>query len=666
MKIGMKVVVAALVLSGSVWGTSVAEQTGDTGDKVTMGEVVVTASREEEPTAKVPANVTVIDAGEIERSTAQNVPELLAEAGAFVSDTGGYKRSYAVDIRGFGETAAVNTLVLVDGRRINQADLSGTDWTLISLDRIERVEVVPGSRGTILYGDNATGGVINIITKEGTGLESRAAAHYGSYETYKGAAGIGGALDMWSFDVGASYLDSDGYRDNSQTEAKDIGATLRIDPSEVVSFNLSGGYHKDETGLPGALLQSELDAGAEPTDTVNPDDYADTEDYYAKGGVELYFLTDDAFRLDGSYRKRSVEQYASFAGGYFTGDTDIETFSISPRFTFQETFGEVSNRLIMGADFARDEEDINNFSSFTGSSSYNLERESIGYFVHDELGVTRNLSLSGGYRYDKADFSFSSGHQDDQDYDEESFTVGINYTFGIAKAYASYGTSFRFPVLDEIFNFIDNSAATNLEPQKSKNIEAGAVIGLLEGMTLAVNMFRIETDEEIFYNPVGGPFGFGANENLDGETTRQGVEVKWAYRYKGWITGATYTHMKTEVDGGVYDNGAIPNVPENRVAANLGYAFDIGLFLGANGVYMGSRYLISDFNNSASKQEDYTVVNAKIKYDWNWLTFFVDINNIFDEEYSSYGGLNYLGEPGYYPSPEFNVLAGITARYGIK
>ena len=665
MKIGVKVVLAALVLGGSVWGTAVAEQTVEAAEKATMGEVVVTASREEEPSAKVPANVTVIDAEEIERSNAQNVPELLAAAGVFVSDAGGYKRSYTVDIRGFGETAAVNTLVLVDGRKINQADLSGTDWTLIPLDRIDRIEVVPGSRGTILYGDNATGGVINIVTKDGAGLESRVSAQYGSYETFKGAAGVSGAQGIWSFDVGASYLDSDGYRDNSQTEAKDIGATIRVDPSEAVSFNLSGGFHKDETGLPGALLQSDLDAGAEPTDTVNPDDYADTEDYYAKGGVELFFLTNDAFRLDTSYRKRSVEQYASFTGGYFTGDTAIETIAVSPRFTFQETFGEVSNRLIFGADFSRNEEDINNFSSFSGSSNYNLERESVGYFVHDELGITRNLSLSGGYRYDKADFTFSSGSDDDQDYDEESFTVGINYTVGIAKAYASYGTSFRFPVLDEIFNFLDNSAATTLKPQNSKNIEAGTVIGLLDGMTMAFNMFRIETEDEIFYNPAGGPFGFGANENLDGETTRQGFEVKWAYHYKGWITGANYTHMKTEIDGGVYDNSAIPNVPENRVSANLGYAFDMGLFCGVNGIYMGSRYLISDFTNSAVKQDDYTVVNAKIKYDWRWLSLFLDINNIFDEEYSSYGGLNFLGEPGYYPSPEFNVLVGVTARYGF-
>ncbi|WP_054034419.1 TonB-dependent receptor [Desulfatitalea tepidiphila] len=660
----MKVVAAALILTGGAWGSVQAEQTESQETKVAMEEVVVTASREAEPTAKVPAHVTVIDAETIARSNAKNVPEVLSSAGLHVSDIGGNQRAYIVDLRGFGEVAQQNLLVMVDGRRINQADLSGTDWTLIPLDRIERIEVLPGSRGTILYGDNATGGVINIITKTGTGLEGRVAAQYGSYETYKGSAGFSGAKDIWSFDMSATYLDSDGYRDNSQTEAKDVGATLRIDPSESVSIDLSGGYHKDETGLPGALLQTDIDAGAEPTDTVHPDDFADTEDYYAKSGLELFFLTNDAFRLDLSYRKRSVDQYASFFGGYFNGDTRIETIAVSPRFTFQEDFGEVSNRLIMGGDFSWFEEDIDNFSSFTGASSYELKRENIGYFVQDDLDVTRHLTLSGGYRYERADYSFSSGSQDDKKFDEESWTVGINYAFGIAKAYASYGTSFRYPVLDEIFNFIDNSAATGLKPQKSNNIEVGAMFGLIDGMTFAVNIFRLETEDEIFYNPAGGPFGFGANENLDGDTVRQGIEVRWDYAYKGWLAGAAYTHMKTEIDGGAYDSSAIPNVPENRISANLGYAFDMGLFLGVDGIYTGSRYLISDFNNAFSKQDDYTVVNAKIKYDWRWLGFFVNFNNIFDEDYASYGGLNWANIPGYYPSPEFNVLAGVTARFG--
>jgi iron complex outermembrane receptor protein len=659
-------VIAGIVLLGVQWCCTVwaEEPVPGSNEPPVMGEVVVTASREKEAVAKVPAHVTVIDAEEIQRSNAQNVPQALAAAGLHVSDVTGNQRTYNVDLRGFGESAPFNLLVLVDGRRINQADLSGTDWALIPLERIERIEVLPGTRGSVLYGDNATGGVVNIITKEGQGLEGRVAAAYGSYDTAKAAAGVGGTTGIVSYDLTATYMDSDGYRDNSATRAKDAGATVKLDPSEIVSFNFSGGYHEDDTHLPGAILQSQFDAGADREDTFYPNDYANTEDYYGKAGVELFFLTNDAFRLDLGYRNRDVLQYASFTEGWFTGDTTIETYSAAPRLTFQESFGDVSNRVIFGADFGRTTEDITNTSNFFGaltSGSFDFEKDNTGYYVHDDFGVTRQLTLSGGYRFDKADFSFSPGEPNETDYDEEASTFGINYTIGDAKIYASYGKSFRYPLMDELFNFFTSRVNAELRPQTARNWEVGTAYNMTSHLQVDINLFNIRTEDEIFYNPTTF-----ANENLDGDTQRDGFEVRLNYRRSGWTAGAGYTYTRAEIDGGQYNNSQIPNVPKHKTTANLGYAFDMGLFLGLDATYTGSRYLISDFNNVSVKQEEYALVNAKIEYNWRWLTFFTNLNNIFDKEYASYGGLNFLSEPGYYPSPEFNVLAGVTARFGGK
>ncbi len=137
--------------------------------KVTLGEVVVTASGQEERVARVPANVSVVTAEDIVNSTATNVAEILStRSGIHVSDISGNKRNYSVDLRGFGESTSQYILLMVDGRRVNLDDLSGADWNTIPLDRIARIEIIRGSRGTVLYGDNATAGVINIITKEGS------------------------------------------------------------------------------------------------------------------------------------------------------------------------------------------------------------------------------------------------------------------------------------------------------------------------------------------------------------------------------------------------------------------------------------------------------------------------------------------------------------------
>ena len=144
-------------------------------EDVRLEEIVVTATRYEEKIPDVPAHVTIITDEDIKNSPAQDIPDLLStEAGIHVYDIGGNRRNLAVDLRGFGETALLNTLVLIDGRRINEADLSGVDWFQIPVDRVKRIEIIRGGRGSVLYGDNATGGVINIITKEGDALRGGA------------------------------------------------------------------------------------------------------------------------------------------------------------------------------------------------------------------------------------------------------------------------------------------------------------------------------------------------------------------------------------------------------------------------------------------------------------------------------------------------------------
>lgn len=660
---GIGVMMVLAVLSGGWFDGVRAEQAIDKPPQTVMSEVVVTASREKEQTLRVPADVIVIDRKDIERSNAQNVPQLLEGAGLHVSDITGNNHAFTVDLRGFGETAPANLLVLVDGRRINAPDLSGVDWSLIPIERIARIEVVPGPRGSVLYGDNATGGVINIITREGTGaLEAHAQAAYGSYNTFKGAGGVSGAAGIVSYNAIGSYLNSDGYRDNSYTRAKDAGANLRIDPNAHVGLDFSGGYHKDDSGLPGAIFQDQLDAGWRRKDSFHPNDFADTEDYYAKGGLDLFFLTDDSFRIDTGYRRRSFSTFSSFlSGGTFEGDSAIDTINVSPHFNFKEDFGPVSNRLIFGMDFVSADEDV---ADTLGNRS-NLKKRDMGYYAQDDLGVTPHLSLSGGYRYNRTKFDMSTRGfiNDDADFTlkKEAFSVGINYTMNNAKVFVSYGKSFRYPLLDEFFDYNNFRLNSDLKPQTSHDWEAGTRFNLTRDIALSFNMFSIKTENEIFYDPATG-----ANLNLDGTTWRDGFEAGADFRHGGWVADAKYTRTRARIEGGTYAGSTVPNVPENLVSADVSYNFNFGLLLGLNAVYVGQRYFVSDFNNAFPKQDDYTVVNAKVQYTWHRLVFFVNLNNIFDEVYSSYGVVDLLNDRlGLYPSPEFNVLAGVRARFGI-
>ncbi len=635
-------------------------------EEATMEEVVVTATRQKEKVASVPASVSVITEEEIEQSTAQNIPDLLrTEAGIQVIDVTGNKRSFIVDLRGFGGTAQSNTLVLVDGRRINQPDLSGTDWNLIDLGRVKRIEVIRGGRGSVLYGDNASGGVVNIITKEGEErFGAGAAVSGGSYETFKSRAYVSGTKDGLSYDLSGSYYTTNGYRLNSDSEAKDAGLNVSYYLSEAAKLNFSTDYHKDSTGLPGRLKEVDFASGFSRKDSLSPDDFADTEDYYFKVGPEIFFGNDSLAKIDLSYRNRKVLSFASFEEGSFKGDTEIDTVAISPQIVLREKIAGYSNNITAGVDYSKSEEDIFNQSVFFGFPSigiYTLEKKNWGYYVHDEFLVMADLALSAGYRYDRAKFRFSTTPPapDETKMDEEALTVGVNYTYKEkSHLYGNFSRSFRYPVIDELFNFFTNTIDPTLIPQRSDDYEIGVRHYFSDSMSGGVNLFRINTKDEIFYNSTAF-----ANQNMDGKTRRDGVEVSLSKSFKQITLNGSYTYTDAEIRGGQFAGHDIPSVPEHKWSVGGHILLGGGFSATVNGYYVGERPFESDFSGAVSDQDDYFILNAKLEYERDRIKAFVGVNNITDEEYSEFASLNYLGEKAFYPSPEMNVLAGVSFSY---
>jgi iron complex outermembrane receptor protein len=663
------VIFMALVLPGSIQAE---DEKKDEASETTLEEVVVTATRQAEKISSVPAHVSVITENDIKNSTARDIPDLLrTQAGIQVNDVTGNKRSFSVDLRGFGEAASLNTLVLVDGRRVNQPDLSGSDWTLISLNRVERIEVIRGGRGSVLYGDNAGGGVINIITKEGKEFKTYAEVAAGSYNTFRASASTSGAPNNLSYNISVSYLNSDGYRDNSDTEAGDVGADLGYYVNDRLKVNLSAGYHKDDTGLPGGIKKSDFEQGVSRTDTLYPNNFADVEDYYVKLAPEIYFLNDSLFKIDFSYRDRSSLFFSSFSGGTYEGDTGIETFAVSPQFVFKEKIYGFNNSLTFGLDFENAAEDITNKLSYSVNPDvFELEKENYGFYIHDEINLLDNLAISGGYRYDKAKFKFKPSTPDSTEMSENLYTAGINYNFyKKSYAYFSFSHSFRYPVLDELFSFSYNTIYTDLIPQTSDDYELGFRHYFTPSLFAHVNLFYIDTKDEILYDPAsydpvsGYP---GANVNLDGKTRRKGVEVVLSKVYEKMTLSGTYTYTDAEIIGGNYDGSKFPNVPKHKASVNTLFSLGYGVTLNVNGYWVGERPFVSDFENAFDDQDDYFVVNTKLKYRWKNLTAFLNVNNLTNEEYSEYGVVSifsYPPEEAFYPSPKINFLLGVSAEF---
>jgi len=624
-----------------------------------LEEVVVTATRYEEEVSGVPSLVTVIAAEKIAESPAQTVPELLQAAGLHVNDITGNNRTFTVDLRGFGEGAALNTLVLVDGRRINQADLSGTDWNLIPLPQIERIEIIRGGRGAVLYGDNASDGVINIITKKGTARVTGGEITVGSYEGTRQSAFLRNGMRQGAYSISAAHFKAEGYRENSQTEGGDIGGNFEYHLGERAGVELSGSYHEDNAGLPGALRKSELAAGAARTDSLNPFDFADVQDYYLKTKGEFFFSPDDLAKVDLSFRRRTFASFSSFSGGEFEADTSIETLAVSPQAIIKSQLGNAANSLTLGADFTHADEEIDNSSIFFGTASSNffeLDKKNAGCFIHDEISLLQRLSFSAGYRYDRAEFEYNTADNEAATKDEEAFNTGINYVFRPGShVYVSFARSFRYPVLDELFNFAQNRIVAGLEPQISDHLEGGVALQLTSQLQGAINLFRLITEDEVFFDPIQY-----ANKNMDGETQRKGVELSLAADFNFMRAQAAYTYTRAKIEEGNFDGNHIPDVPEDQVSMGLLVPFGGGVTAALTGVYVCERPFASDFKNEFDDQKEYFLVNSRLSYDLKPFELFLDLRNLLNEEYSAYGVLgSFPAEKAVYPSPEFNFLVGL-------
>ncbi len=641
----------------------------DDSEPVELETVVVTGTRTEQEIKKIPANVTVIDQEDIKNSTAKNVSDLLrGEQGIVVRDYTGNGKQVSVDMRGFGESAAANSLVMIDGRRVNVSDLSGVDWTQIPLEQVERIEIVRGT-GTVLYGDNAVGGVINIITKlPSEELSMNAGTLFGSYGRDKQHVSLSGMKGDIGGSFFASYDSSNGYRKNSDFRAKDIGGKLVYDPTDFLGFQLSGSYHSDTYGMPGALRDDF--ASSDPESSQHPSDEGQTRGGYLNLRIDADLQTRGGIVTDISYRHRTTDTFFDW-GAPFTStlESELDTWGFTPRYTLDAEIDGHANRLVVGTDMYWSDHDTD--AEYTGfgntSAAGSVDRSSFGAYVSDEFSLLDNLILSLGARRERVKYdlkqseSFFVPLDDSVTETENGFNAGLTYLYSdTSSVFIRANRSYRFPLTDELIsqNWLSGTIDVNadLKPQTGRHYEIGAKHYFTENIRADVTLFRAEIKDEIFFNPE-------TFENTNHpETLHQGIEVGLRVDFIDRVTLiGNYTYTDAEFEKAPFKNNTIPAVPEHT--AHIGVSvYDVipGFIFSASYNYVGSSYLISDQGNELKKMDDYNTVDCKLSYTFKGVEAFFGINNLTDEDYSEYGVRgSFAPTRNFYPAPDRNWFLGL-------
>lgn len=654
-----------LVLSG----TGFAETGKPEGEEITlMPEIVVTATRAEQKAEIIPANVSVITRKDIEKSTAKSVPDLLRyEEGIVVRDWTGVGKQVNVDMRGFGETGPYNTLVLVDGRRVNGIDLSGVDWSQIPLDQIERIEIIRAT-GTVLYGDNAAGGVINIITRippEGFNMSGGITA--GSYQFVNGTATVQGGAETLRGFLSVSYRDTDGYRDNNAFRAGDIGGKIIYDASDFLTFGLSGSSHNDDYQLPGALTGVQVSENRRQSKDSFLDD-GKTLDQYLNLKADLDLLNFGGIEMDLSYRNTDSAFNDRDAFGDLFLKTDKNTLAFTPRYLWNGEILGKKNTFISGVDFYFSDFNPKSFSMFGQGISKN-SRDSIGVYFNDELYVLNKLIFSFGARYETVEYdlntddtSLGSVHEAVSE-NEYAFNAGLTYMYRKkSSVFMRMNHSFRFPLVDEM---VELDTATfqwrlnsDLKPQTGMHYEAGVRHVFSSKFIGGITFFRADIKDEILLDKVTYP-PVGQNVNHPG-TRHQGIEMGLKiYPVDKISFHGNYTYESATFEKNPYKGNDLPAVPNHK--GNIGMRITdlmAGLTFIADYNHIGSSYVISDMANQYKKLEAYYTIDLKLNYKYKRIDAYAGIKNLTDQKYSEYAVAGSSG-PNYYPAPERNFFAGI-------
>lgn len=571
----------------------------------------------------------------IEASGASTLYEYLSrQTSVNVQANFGNKLTPAIDIRGYGvESGYQNVVVTVDGQRLNNIDSVPQLLGAIPLGNIDRIEITKGS-GSVLYGDGATGGTIQIYTKPKSGISLNASA--GNFGAISRSVSAGVAEKYFELFAVASEDSNDGYSKKDSTGKRDETTStsqriqLKLKPTDYLRFNLEGGASRSDTRYVNPLTIAQFKA-----------------DHRQNGGAAPYThqgLDTDTWRIGTEY---DISDKWKITANHIDERklSDFITFNNQLNYKYQSNDialsyqGDALSTIVGMQKFDGVRDAAANFFGPANKTS----KDNTGYFAQAEYRFDA-FTVSAGARREKVEYAYNPSNsatlKDEQKLD--AWDLGVNYRFNQAfSTFANHNQAFQAPDVDRFFManplVFGGPSIFNgfIKPAKSNTTNIG-FNHVVSNNRLKATLFYADVDNEIYFNP----FTF-ANTNLD-QTHKYGFEIQDHWQITDKLSSAIiYTHTRAVIDKDTSGAGAngqeVPGVPKHTANANLNYKPWENTNINISHSWRSQAYAIGDFNNSLpEKQADFHSTNAAFSYQYKNLQWFASVSNIFEHKNGLY------------------------------
>ncbi|PUU86306.1 MULTISPECIES: TonB-dependent receptor plug domain-containing protein [Halanaerobium] len=578
---------------------------------VDLEEVVVTASRYEESIMETPVSIEVIDQEEIEESNAQNLADLLQDAGGvYIKNFSGLTGKKDVIIRGARQD---QILYLLDGQPLNSPQDGIIRLEDIPISIIKRIEISKSASSSI-YGANAMGGVINIVTQD-TDKDNETEINFGlgSYNTQNYIVTTNYNFDNSSIFISYDKLSSDEHRDDpdqkSSLDRDDIFLKYKYNLSKISNVNITYRHNNTESNYPGSEAN---------------DDYGfrDDQDENIKISLNQNLENRDRTFLVYNNEREMYDKTRSTWSltGYNTTDIDISKRG----FNYKETNYYFDNHTInYGFDIIENKVEDNTIS--INNKYDNLNK---ALYIQDKFRLNNNIFVYGA-RYDDHD-EYGSNLSPKLGY---IYEINDNWNFNF-----NYGEAFRAPTFLDLYTGFGNNE--NLNPEEAKTFD----IGFKYSDSICrreITFFRRKFDQLITYNS-----NTLRMENID-EADIKGIEFLTSRTFDdNWNIDFAYTYLEARDDS---VDGQSLNMPYNQLALNLKYRTE------TYKAVLDNRYVDETNSYGGGKVDSYFISDLKLStnIDKNKELAF-EINNLFDKDYEVVDG---------YPMPGRNFMVNLSTKF---